>query len=174
MHGTMEPFGPTDMRDLANITPMDKIEFEIGSLPQVECPLEHFFTPEIYTRKIFMPKDSLVVSLKHKTTHPFFILKGKVAVLKESPNGGFETEGLYEAGHMGITRPGTKRFLYNIEDTVWVTCHSNPDNIDDPDEIVLKLSEPNENPLIDTSKKEFSLWKKNVSPSIIHKELQLA
>ena len=174
MLGTMELLGPIDMRELSEISTMDRIEENIGNSPQIECPLEHFFTPEIYTRKIFMPKDSIVVSLKHKTTHPFFILKGKVAVLREKEDGQFEIEGMHEAGHMGITRSGTKRLLWNIEDTIWVTCHSNPDNLDDPDEMVLRLSEPNENPLIDTSKPEFSMWKKEVSPSIIHKELQLA
>lgn len=174
MLGMMEQHGLIDMRELSEISTMDRIEEQIGNSPKVECPLEHFFTPEIYTRKIFMPRDSIVVSLKHKTTHPFFILKGKVAVLREKENGEFEIEGMHEAGFMGITRTGTKRLLYNIEDTIWVTCHSNPDNIEDPDEIVLRLSEPNENPLIDTSKPEFSIWKKEVSPSLIHKELQIA
>jgi hypothetical protein len=174
MHGMMEQAGLIDMKELSQISAMDRLELEVGNLPQVQCPLEHFFTPEIYTRKIFMPAGSVVVSLKHKTTHPFFILKGKVAVLKETDGGVFEREALYEAGDMGITKPGTKRFLYNLEDTIWVTCHSNIDNIQDPDEMVLKLSEPNENPLIDTSKPEFSMWKKDVSPSLIHKELQLA
>ena len=161
------------MRELSQVTEMDKMEHKLGELPSVECPLEHYFTPEIYTRKIFMPAGSLVVSLKHKTTHPFFILKGKVAVLKESKDGGFEVEALYSAGDMGVTTPGTKRFLYNAEDTVWVTCHSNPENLDDPDEMVLKLSEPNENPLINTDDPRYSVWKKDVSPSLIHKKLEL-
>jgi len=172
--GMMAHRGLIDMKELSQVTAMDRLECEIGNAPQVQCPLEHFFTPNLYTRKIFMPAGSLVVSMKHKTTHPFFILKGKVAVLKETKEGNFEREALYEAGDMGITKPNTKRFLYNIEDTIWVTCHSNPDNIEDPDVIVLKLSEPNQNPLIDTEDPRFSMWKKDVSPSIIHKELQLA
>jgi hypothetical protein len=174
MLGMMELHGLIDMKDISQVNNMDTLEKTIGECPQVECPLEHFFTPSIYTRKIFMPAGSVVVSLKHKTTHPFFILKGRVAVLRVNDLGEFEIEGMHEAGHMGITRSGTKRFLYNLEDTIWVTCHSNPDNIEDPDEMVLRLAEPNENPLIDTSKPEFSMWKKDVSPSLIHKELQLA
>ena len=169
----MELHGLIDMKDISQVNNIDLLEKAVGESPQVECPLEHFFTPEIYTRKIFMPAGTLAVSLKHKTTHPFFILQGKVAVLRVKDDGTFEIEGMHEAGHMGITKPGTKRFLYNLEDTIWVTCHSNPDNIEDPDEMVLRLAEPNENPLIDTSKPEFSMWKKNVSPSLIHKELQI-
>jgi len=174
MCGMMEQLGLIDMKDISQINQIDLIEKAVGESPQVECPLEHLFTPEIYTRKIFMPAGTLAVSLKHKTSHPFFILKGKVAVLRVNDLGAFEIEGMHEAGHMGITKTGTKRFLYNLEDTIWVTCHSNPDNIEDPDEMVLRLAEPNENPLIDTSKPEFSMWKKDVSPSIIHKELQLS
>jgi len=78
MFGMTGLHGLTDMRELSEISTMDRIEETIGNSPQVECPLEHFFTPEIYTRKILMPAGSLVVSLKHKTTHPFFILKGKL------------------------------------------------------------------------------------------------
>jgi len=102
MHGMMEPHGLIDMKDISQVNNMDLLEKAVGESPQVECPLEHFFTPEIYTRKIFMPAGTLAVSLKHKTTHPFFILKGKVAVLRVNDHGEFEIEGMHEAGHMGI------------------------------------------------------------------------
>ena len=162
-----------DMRELSDVTEMDKLEFQIGNSPQVSCPLEHLFTPGIYTRKIFMPKDSFVISLKHKTTHPFFIMKGKVAVLKEKEDGGFEVEGLFSEGHMGVTKENTKRFLYNIEDTIWASCIANPDNIENPDEMAISVSHPNENPLINTDLPEFSIWKQDVSPSIVLNQLKL-
>jgi len=167
-----------DMRELSDVTEMDKMELLIGNAPQTPCPLDHFFTPGIYTRKIFMPAGTFVVSVKHKTTHPFFILSGKVAVLKEKTggdlDGGFEVEGLFEAGYMGITIPDTKRFLYNIEDTVWVTCHANPDNIQDPNDMVLSYSEKNDNPLHDPDDYKFNGWKKEISPSVIHNQLKLS
>jgi len=171
----MEQLGPIDMEELATISAIDRVESEMASMPSVECPLEHFFTPGLYTRKIFMPKNTYVVSMKHKTTHPFFILKGQVAVLKESEDGGFEVESLYKGGDMGITKPNTKRFLFNIEDTTWVTCHFNPENIEDPDEIGLNIVERTDNPLIDSNSDQFNQWKTNISPSITHtiKELEL-
>lgn len=164
-----------NMRDLSTVTEMDKMEMIVGTSPnQVPCPLDHFFTPGIYTRKILMPAGTFVVSMKHKTTHPFFIMKGKVAVLKEKEGGGFEVEGLFEAGYMGVTRPDTKRFLYNIEDTVWITCHANPDNIQDPDEMVVSYTHKNDNPLHDPDDPRFNGWKKDISPSLIHNQLQLS
>ena len=175
MLGMMELHGPIDMDELCEISAIDRVEAELANLPPVELPLEHFFPPGLYVRKIFMPANSIVVSMKHKTTHPFFILKGKVAVLKESINGGFEQEALYVGGDMGITKPNTKRFLYNIEDTTWVTCHANKENIEDPDQIVLNISERTDNPLIDSKSPQFNQWKKEISPSLIHtiKELEL-
>jgi hypothetical protein len=175
MLGMTELHGPIDMDEVSHISAIDRVEAEMANLPAVELPLEHFFPPGLYVRKIFMPANSIVVSMKHKTTHPFFILKGKVAVLKETPEGGFEQEALYHGGDMGITKPNTKRFLWNIEDTTWVTCHANEENIEDPDEIVLNISERTDNPLIDSKSPQFNQWRKNISPSLIHtnKELEL-
>lgn len=165
----MEQAGLINMKELSQISAMDRVEADLANYPSVDLPLEHFFPPGLYVRKIFMPANTYVVSMKHKTTHPFFILKGKVAVLKESIDGGLEQEALYAGGDMGITRPNTKRFLFNIEDTTWVTCHANAENIEDPDEIVLNISERTENPLIDSDSPQFNQWRKDVSPSLIHK-----
>ena len=177
MCGMMEQHGLINMEEIVKVTGLDKIEAELSQdqFNPAVCPLDHFFTPGLYTRMIHMPANSMVVSRKHKTQHPFFILKGKVAVLKDDGNGGLEQEGLFETGHMGITKSGTKRVLFNIEDTIWVTCHSNPDNIEDPDEITLNITEDTINPLID--KKEnprFNTWKKEISPSILHKEILIS
>ncbi len=84
----------------------------------VEFPLIHRFTPGVYSREIFMPKDSLLTSKIHKTEHQFIILTGKVVVTMP----GDETE-LFEAGHIGITKPGTRRALYIQEDCRWITFH---------------------------------------------------
>jgi len=173
MHGMTAQLGLINMQELAEISAIDKVEADLANYPQVELPLEHFFPPGLYVRKIFMPAGSMVVSLKHKTTHPFFILKGKVAVIKEDNKGGFEQEALYVGGDMGITKPETKRFLWNLEDTTWVTCHANAENIEDPDEIVLNITERTNNPLIDIEDPRFNSWKKDVSPSLIHKTKEL-
>jgi len=169
MFGMMEPHGPIKMNELSEVSILDRVEADLANCPSVDLPLEHFFPPGLYVRKIFMPANTYVVSMKHKTMHPFFILKGKVAVLKESADGQLEQESLYVGGDMGITKPDTKRFLFNIEDTTWVTCHANAENIEDPDEIVLNICERTKNPLIDSDSPQFNQWRKDVSPSLIHK-----
>jgi len=100
----------------------------------VNCPLTHKFVPGMYIREIFMPQGSIVTSQIHKTTHPFFILKGKVSVFSEN-----DGEQLLEAPYYGITTPNTKRVIRVHEDTVWVTCHpTDIQPIDDSEDAILE------------------------------------
>lgn len=85
----------------------------------VSCPLTHRFVPGMYIREIFMPKGAIVTSQIHRSTHPFFILKGKVSVFSENDGEQFLT-----APYTGITTPNTKRVIKVHADTVWVTCHA--------------------------------------------------
>lgn len=90
----------------------------LKNFPVVDCPVVHRFTPGLYIREIFMPAGTYITSLIHNTTHPFFILKGKVEVYSE--NDGFQ---ILEAPYIGVTTPGTRRVLKIIEDCVWATSH---------------------------------------------------
>lgn len=132
---------------------IDRLEAIMADCEPVDCPLVHRFTPGLYTREIFMPAGSLVTSLIHKTEHPFFILKGRVAVLNE-----IDGEMLrLKAPYVGITKPGTRRVLYIYEDCVWVTTH--PTSVvpeGDTEEDILaavklvedKIIQKHENPII--------------------------
>lgn len=120
---------------LSILNKIDKLESALlDNFEVVNCPLTHKFVPGMYIREIFMPQGSIVTSQIHKTTHPFFILKGKVSVFSE--NDGEQT---LEAPYSGITTPNTKRVIRVHADTVWVTCH--PTDIqpkDDSEEAVLE------------------------------------
>ena len=43
------------------------------------CPIKQHIDGGLYTREIFMPKGSLIVSMIHKQNHPSFLLKGDPA-----------------------------------------------------------------------------------------------
>ena len=132
---------------------MDQLEariVEIGGAVQgkgeqlPEFPLRHLFIPAplaMYVRDITMPP-GWVVSRIHKTEHPFSISKGKVSVLIQETG---EVEHL-KAPHLGITFPGTRRFLVIHEETVWTTFHITAETdlmkLDD------ELWEPHLNPLL--------------------------
>lgn len=98
---------------------MDELEAAmVANLPAVDCPVRHIFSKGMYMREIFMPAGSLITSKIHKTEHPYTISKGKVAVCIDS---GEWVE--HEAPYTGITRPGTRRLLYIIEDCTWTCYH---------------------------------------------------
>jgi len=91
---------------------------EVGT-PQSEemkevFPLKQHIEGGLYTRELFMPKGSVVVSMIHKQQHPSFLLKGKVSYLTDE--GIVET---IEAPHTIFTQTGTQRVLYIHEDTEW-------------------------------------------------------
>ena len=99
----------------------------------------------MYIREIFMPAGSLVTSKIHKTEHPFTVSKGKVAV---SIDGKDWEE--FEAPYTGVTKPGTRRILYIIEDCIWTTYHVNQSDSQDLEEIEERLIEKRDNNLLKT------------------------
>jgi hypothetical protein len=146
--------GYGDPNDILNMC-----DVELMKLPPVECPLTHRFTPGMYIREIFMPKGSIVTSLLHLTTHPFFIMKGDVNVYYP----GLPVE-RYIAPYTGVTKAGTRRLLFNNEDTVWITCHIT--DLTDPDEIMESITSNDFNPLIDNTNPRVNTWRNNLQPSL--------
>lgn len=89
-----------------------------GQMPQVECPLKHYFAPGTYIREIFMPAGLVVIGKIHKTEHFNIIQKGCVSL--------FGADGSREVlrGPMTfVSKPGVQKVLYIHEDTVWSTVH---------------------------------------------------
>lgn len=82
------------------------------------CPVTHYFQDGIYTREIFLPKGTFLVSKIHRYDHPGFIMIGKCLVFTEK-----EGKQLCEAPRMMLTSAGTQRVICVLEDTVWCTVH---------------------------------------------------
>ncbi len=112
------------------------------------APLKHVFTDNQYLRQITMPKGMLFISKLHKTTHPYFVLKGDVSVLTEK--GVVRIKSPYS----GITKAGTKRVLFTHEETVWTTIHFNPSNTQDLKEIESHVIAKNYRELPDRVRKQ--------------------
>ena len=99
---------------------MDFLEQQMlaGGDHLVELPVIHRFTPSLYAREIFMPAGTLLTSRIHQTEHPYVVISGVAKVY--IPGVGIER---LEAGHVGITQPGTRRLLLIEEDCRWITFH---------------------------------------------------
>ena len=134
--------------------PLNLAEVEILNLPPAECPVTHKFTPNLYTREIFMPKNILVTSLMHLTTHPFFILKGDVSVWSHDT-----PVQRYTAPYSGVTIAGTRRMLFTHEDTIWAACFVT--TLTDPEEIAYEIMAHDFNPHIDKENPRMQTWKCN-------------
>jgi len=110
------------------------------------CKLTHRFTPGMYIREIFMPAGSVVTTKIHKSEHPFVVSQGLVAVYS-----GQDGPQVIQAPHCGITKPGTRRFLVVLEDTVWTTFHLNPNNLTDVGKLEMELCAHRNNLLLPIS-----------------------
>ena len=97
----------------------------------------HYFSGGLYVREMFCEKDYFGFTVIHNTANPLFLMKGKVAFSSED---GVE---VLTAPTFILTKPGTKRICYWLEDSVIVTVHPNPDGLTDLDEIEKKMFSSN-------------------------------
>ena len=105
------------------------LESAMLAYPQVEQPVTHHFNEGQYAREIFNPKGSLIVTKTHKQGNFSFIPKGRLLVISE------EGQKELETGMFFATKPGTKRFIYALEDTRFVTVHPNFSGTTDLEEL---------------------------------------
>ena len=83
-----------------------------------QFPVKHNLDNGLYTREVFMPKESLVVSFIHKQNHPSFFLKGSMSILLDTG------EVKYIKAPMTVfTETGTQRVAYMHEDCVWACVY---------------------------------------------------
>jgi len=119
----------------------------VDNFPLMSFPVKEHFTDGIYTREVFLPKDSFVTSKIHKTRHQFFIMQGKCVIWVDGK------EQIVEAPYIGITEAGTRRVVYVLEDMVWATTHANPNN-ENSEQIEERIIEKHDNPLLSLEIKE--------------------
>jgi len=103
----------------------EAIKAHPDALGEDPFPLEHIFTPGLYTRQMVAPKGALMVGKLHKTEHVAFMLRGDVSVLTE--------DGVNRiVGPCMLVSPvGVKRIGFVHEEMVWVNVFPNPENITD-------------------------------------------
>ena len=108
---------------------IDDFEAKAALLPQEPCPIDHVFTPGLYTRIIHMRAGSLITSKIHLYEHPYVVAQGSASVWDIDTGWHF-----IRAPHCGVTKPATRRLLYIHEDCVWMTHHVTDET--DPEKIM--------------------------------------
>lgn len=97
---------------------IDVVENIIANQPQVECPVTHRFTPNMYIREVFVPAGTLLTSEIHKKEHPHVLSMGKITM--------WDGEGqqiTVSAPYCGITKENARRVVLVHEDCIFTTFH---------------------------------------------------
>jgi hypothetical protein len=101
---------------------------------QAECPVRNLFSPGEYRREMTIPAGVVLTGAEHKTRHLNIVSRGRIVVWTET--GMREIVAPYEFW----SEPGTKRAGYALEETVWTTVHPNPDDCQDMEVLVERLT----------------------------------
>mgnify|MGYP000477540098 CR=1 FL=1 len=113
---------------LANLPTREQIEVleaQMRLMEQILIEPVHHFADGLYAREILIPAGTILTGKVHSTEHLNIVSQGRIAVWTED---GMK---ILAAPCTLISRPGTKRVGFALEDTVWTTIHKNPDNLTD-------------------------------------------
>ena len=103
----------------------------IAHIPEI--PIKHLFADQIYIRQMEMKQGQVVVGAIHNHLHAWFLMKGRVLI----NNNGEKVEHI--APCYTVSQPGSKRFIYALEDSIFVNVHKNPSNTQDIEDIENEL-----------------------------------
>ena len=121
-----------------------KIEAACKNMPQLECPIEHEFAEGVYSRKMNVPANSLVIGKIHRFSTYNILLKGSCSI--------YAGENLpvkkIKAPFTFTSEPGVKKIAYFHEDSIWINIH--PTEETDIDKIEEKFIIPEKEFFIDT------------------------
>ncbi len=102
---------------LASRDNVSVLQAEMLKLPQVELRTEHYFADGMYAREVERPAGTLIVGKVHKKEHFYIVTKGAIRVTTD--------DGVKDvrAPAVLVCKPGTKRAVLALEDSVCMTVH---------------------------------------------------
>lgn len=94
-----------------------RAEAVMRKLPQVEIPVQHFFSDGVYARHGRIPAGTMLTGKIHKRWNLNILSEGEMTVLT--------AEGMkrLKGPHVIVSPPGLKRVAYCHTDCVWTTIH---------------------------------------------------
>jgi len=115
---------------------IERLEAQMRTMEQLPIEPVHHFADGLYAREILIRAGTILTGKVHSTEHLNIVSQGRIAVWTED---GMK---IVTAPCTLISRPGTKRVGFALEDTVWTTIHANPDNLTDLAALELALIDP--------------------------------
>jgi hypothetical protein len=125
---------PKDMRSA-----VERMEAILEQYPQAECPLQHKFAPGVYIREMLVPAGVIATGAVHKTEHVTIVIGHCLLTTDEGPK---EFSGYSSF----VSKPGAKRAIQAIQDTIVTTIH--PTEETDLDKLCELLTESKSDELL--------------------------
>lgn len=97
---------------------VESLQQELMKLPQYQPQTKHFFHGGMYCREVYRHAGVLVVGKVHKKEHFYLIVYGTVQITDGEGNVQKVT-----GPHLFLSKPGTKRAVYALTDTLAMTFH---------------------------------------------------
>lgn len=98
---------------------VETLQQELSKLPQYQPETKHYFHGGMYCREVFRHAGVLVVGAVHKKEHFYLIVSGTVQITDGEGNAQEVT-----GPHLFQSKPGTKRAVYAVTDTLCMTFHA--------------------------------------------------
>lgn len=100
------------------------------------CPVTHYFAKGVYARAMFIPKGTVVVGKIHKYENLLILSQGELAFATDN---GIER---VRAPYTAVAKPGAKRCVLAIEDSVVTAVHGTDEkDVDKIEQIFIAQSE---------------------------------
>jgi hypothetical protein len=110
--------GPMAEEDKANLRGViAELETQLKDLDQVDIPIKHHFSKDVYAREITIPKGTIVIGKIHKYENLNILSSGEITVIS------IDGAKRMKAPCTIVSSPGVKRIAYAHTETVWTTIH---------------------------------------------------
>ena len=116
---------------------VESLQQELSKLPQYEPETKHYFHGGMYCREVFRHANVLVVGAVHKKEHFYMIVSGTVQITDGDGNAQEVT-----GPHLFQSKPGTKRAVFAVTDTLCMTFHATDAVTVEEAEVELVEAEP--------------------------------
>lgn len=118
---------------------VERLERICEQLPQVPCRVRNHFAPGLYAREMTVPAGVIATGAVHKTEHMTIIVGHCFLTTEEGTRE-------FRGHHTIVSKPGAKRAIYAVSETILTTLH--PTEETDEDKLAELLTESKRDELI--------------------------
>lgn len=97
---------------------IEQVEAVMLAMPQADCPISHYFGPNLYIREVTIPAGTIAIGHRQRFDHMNIVLTGKMAIIGKD-----NKVSIIEGPATFMGSPGQKAG-YAIETCIWQNVYS--------------------------------------------------